>query len=161
MADPVELTVNGVARHVGGDPDRPLLDVLRCDLGLTATRFGCGEGLCGACTVMADGHAITACNRPIRSMAGRNITTLEGLGEAGRLHPLQQAFIDAQAMQCGYCVSGVIMAAAALLATNPSPSDTETRAALDSNLCRCGAQNRMLRAIARAAAAMRGEDFHG
>jgi nicotinate dehydrogenase subunit A len=161
MADAVELTVNGVARRIGGDHDRMLLDVLRCELALTATRFGCGEGLCGACMVMADGQAVTACNMPIRSMAGRNVTTLEGLGEAGRLHPLQQAFIDEQAMQCGYCISGVIMAAAALLATKPSPSDTEIRAALDNNLCRCGAQNRMLRAIARAAAAMRGEDFHG
>jgi nicotinate dehydrogenase subunit A len=161
MAGAIELTVNGAACAIVGDADRTLLDVLRHELGLTATRFGCGEGHCGACIVIVDGCAVTACATPLWSMTGRSVTTLESLGDAARLHPLQQAFIDEQAMQCGYCVSGVIMAAAALLAANPSPSDTEIRRALENNLCRCGAHNRMLRAILRASATMRGKDFHG
>jgi nicotinate dehydrogenase subunit A len=150
-----EVTVNGVMRQIIGDQDRTLLDALRQDLGLISVHFGCGEGLCGACAVMVDGRPVTSCNTPLWSVAGRSITTLEGLGDADNPHPLQQAFIDEQAMQCGYCISGVIMAAAALLATNPEAGNAEIRAALENNLCRCGAHNRMLRAIARAAAVMR------
>lgn len=132
-----------------------LLDVLRSDFGLTATRFGCGEGLCGACHVIVDGRAVTACNTPVWSIAGKHVTTLEGLGTPDAPHPLQAAFIAAQAMQCGYCVPGILMSAAALLAVNPDPSDAEIRTALERNLCRCGAHNRMIRAILAAASQMK------
>ncbi len=152
----VELTVNGMERCLAGDPQRTLLDALREGLGLRATRFGCGEGLCGACTVIVDGRAITACNTPLWSTAGKTVTTLEGLGDSANPHPLQQAFIDEAAMQCGYCVSGIIMAAAALLAANPDATPADMRAALENNLCRCGAHNRMLRAIERAAVVLKG-----
>jgi nicotinate dehydrogenase subunit A len=161
MASTVAVTVNGVLRAIDNEPGRTLLDALRHELCLTATRFGCGEGLCGACTVISNGRAITACNTPLWSVAGHQVTTLEGLGDAARPHPLQQAFIDEQAMQCGYCVSGIIMAAAALLATRPDASALDIRAALENNLCRCGAHNRMLRAIMRAAVMMRSEAADG
>jgi nicotinate dehydrogenase subunit A len=161
MTHTVELTVNGTARVIEDDADRTLLDALRTGLGLTAARFGCGEGLCGACTVMVDGRAVTACNTPLRSMAGCKITTLEGLGHGSQLHPLQQAFIDEQAMQCGYCISGIIMAAAVLLEMNPEPTDGQIRAALENNLCRCGAHNRILRAIALAATRVQSDASHG
>jgi nicotinate dehydrogenase subunit A len=160
MPGAIDLTVNGKGHSLSGDADRPLIDALRHDLGLTATRFGCGEGLCGACHVLVDGRAVTACNTPLWSAAGRTVVTLEGLGDAADPHPLQLAFIDEQAMQCGYCISGIIISAAALLAINPSPTDHEIRAALDGNLCRCGSHNRILRAIHRAAAAMRGQAAH-
>ncbi|MGL4635387.1 MAG: (2Fe-2S)-binding protein [Beijerinckiaceae bacterium] len=155
------LIVNGLARQISSDPDRTLLDVLRTDLDLKATRFGCGEGLCGACTVIVDGRAVTTCNTPLWSVEGKSITTLEGLGSEIKPHPLQQAFIDAQAMQCGYCVSGIIMSAAALLMAKPEASDYDIRTALENNLCRCGAHNRMLRAITKAAADLRGEAARG
>jgi nicotinate dehydrogenase subunit A len=157
MPESVSFTVNGVDRVVSGAPDRSLLDILRHGLGLTAARFGCGEGQCGACMVIVDGRAVTACNMPAWSLSGKSVKTLEGLGDAARPHPLQQAFIDEQAMQCGYCVSGIIMAAAALLARQPAASDDDIRAALDHNLCRCGAHNRMLRAIERAASIMKSD----
>jgi nicotinate dehydrogenase subunit A len=151
----VALTVNGV-RHAFDDPSSlSLLDVLRGRLGLTATRFGCGQGHCGACHVLVDGKAVASCATPVWSLDGRAVTTLEGLGDEAHPHPLQVAFIDEQAMQCGYCISGVIMTAAALLADNPDPSDVEMRAALDGNLCRCGSHNRILRAVRKAAAQMR------
>jgi nicotinate dehydrogenase subunit A len=155
MAVTFDLTVNGDLHSIAGDPDRPLLDALRHDLGLTASRFGCGEGLCGACHVLVDGRAVAACSTPLWSVAGKTVVTLEGLGHASDPHPLQQAFVDEQAMQCGYCISGIIISAAALLAVNSGPSDQEIRAALDGNLCRCGSHNRILRAIHRAAAVMR------
>jgi nicotinate dehydrogenase subunit A len=151
----VELMVNGFRTSLAGDADRPLLDALRHDLGLTASRFGCGEGLCGACHVIVDGRVVTACDTPLSSLAGRSVITLEGLGSAEAPHPLQEAFIAEQAMQCGYCISGVIISAAALLAANSDPSDLEIRQALQRNLCRCGSHNRMLRAIRRAAAMLR------
>jgi nicotinate dehydrogenase subunit A len=160
MASALALTVNGQQQVFDGDPDRPLLDVLRSTLGLSATRFGCGEGACGACHVLVDGRAVTACNTPLWSLAGRRITTLEGLAEGDRMHPLQQAFIDEQAMQCGYCISGIIISAAALLAVNPDPSDAEVCLALDGNLCRCGSHNRIVRAVLRAAAVMRNRASH-
>jgi nicotinate dehydrogenase subunit A len=151
---PVAFSVNAEPRQCS-QPDRMLLDVLRADLGLTATRFGCGEGLCGACHVVVDGRAIPACNTPVWSIAGKDVTTLEGLGTRDAPHPLQEAFIAMQAMQCGYCISGILMSAAALLQANPAPSEADVRAALDPNLCRCGAHNRMVRAVLHAAAGLR------
>jgi nicotinate dehydrogenase subunit A len=152
MADPVRLSVNGVERALAADPDTPLLYVLRNDLGLKGTRFGCGSGQCGACFVLIEGRAAPACDTPLWSAAGKQITTVEGLGKGGSLHPLQQAFIAEQAAQCGYCTSGILISAAALLAGNPRPTESEVRAALDRNLCRCGSHNRMVRAVLRASA---------
>lgn len=151
MTETVRLRVNGQERSVEAPPDTPLLSVLRETLGLTATRFGCGANQCGACHVLLDGHAVAACDTPLWSVAGKDVTTVEGLGTAERPHPLQQAFIDEQAMQCGYCISGILMSAAALLQRNPHPSEDDVRAALDRNLCRCGAHNRIVRAVLRAA----------
>jgi nicotinate dehydrogenase subunit A len=150
----VELRVNGVA-HRCDDAGRNLLDVLRNDCGLTATRFGCGEGACGACHVIVEGHVIAACNTPVWAVAGKAVTTLEGLGSPEKPHPLQEAFVAEQAMQCGYCVSGILMSAAHLLMTNPDAADSDIRAALDRHLCRCGAHNRILRAIRLAADRMK------
>jgi nicotinate dehydrogenase subunit A len=149
------LTVNGTGRTLAAAPDTMLLDVLRGELGLKAARFGCGEGLCGSCRVLVDGHAVASCNTPLWSVAGRAITTPEGLGTAEAPHPVQAALIAEQAAQCGYCISGIVVSAAALLAQTPDPDDAAIRAALDPNLCRCGAHNRILRAVRRAAVAMR------
>ena len=151
MSGVVELNVNGVNRAVTAGPDQPLLGVLREDLGLTGCKISCGEGACGACTVLVDDQVTRACITPIGSVAGRSVRTVEGLEEAGRLHPLQQAFLDAGAFQCGYCTPGMIMGAHALLQQNSQPSDGEIRAALDGNLCRCGSHNRIVRAVQRAA----------
>jgi nicotinate dehydrogenase subunit A len=151
----ISLTVNGKRHEVDVPESTPLLYVLRNDLGLKGTRFGCGTGHCGACHVHLDGHTVAACDTPLWSAAGKTVTTVEGLAKDGVPHPLQQAFLDEQAAQCGYCVSGIIMTAAGLLAANPSPSDAALRSALDRNLCRCGAHTRMLRAIKQAAEAMR------
>lgn len=148
------LRVNGVERQVPAGPDTPLLYVLRNDLGLKGTRFGCGEGHCGACTVLLDGRAVQSCDVPLWSAQGHDITTVEGIGDGTTLHPVQQAFIDHQAAQCGYCSNGIVMAAVALLDRVPDPTDDEIRTALDRNLCRCGAHVRVLRAIRSAAAAM-------
>jgi len=148
---PVRFSVNGVAQHIDAAPGTPLLAVLRDTLGLTGTRFGCGSGQCGACFVLIDKHAIAACDTPLWAVADKDVTTIEGLGTAEAPHPLQAAFIAEQAMQCGYCASGIIISAAALLAANPAPTDTDVRTALDRNLCRCGAHNRMVRAVLRAA----------
>jgi nicotinate dehydrogenase subunit A len=146
------LTVNGAESSLEADPDTPLLYALRNELALKGTRFGCGSGQCGACFVLVDGHAVPACNTPLWSVAGKNVTTVEGLAGSGGLHPLQEAFLAEQAAQCGYCTSGILISAAALLAKNPWPTEGEVRAALDRNLCRCGSQNRMVRAVMRAAA---------
>ena len=151
MAEAIRLRVNGADHAVRAHPDTPLLYVLRNDLGLKGTRFGCGNGECGACYVMMDGRAVASCDTPLWSAAGKDIVTVEGLGREGSLHPLQQAFIDEQAAQCGYCASGIMMSAAALLANNAAPTETEIRAALDKNLCRCGTHNRIVRAVQRAA----------
>jgi nicotinate dehydrogenase subunit A len=148
MARAIELTVNGRRRRVTAAPDAPLLLVLRNDLGLRGPKFGCGLGQCGACAVHLDGVAVPSCVTPLSEAAGRSVVTIEGLG-GGRLHPLQQAFLDEQAAQCGYCTSGIIMTAAALLARKPRATEAEVRAALDGNLCRCGAHLRVLRAIRR------------
>jgi nicotinate dehydrogenase subunit A len=151
MAETARLRVNGVEREITADPVTPLLSILRGTLGLTAAHFGCGANQCGACFVLIDGHAVASCDTPLWAAAGKDITTLEGLGTLDAPHPLQRAFIAEQAMQCGYCISGIIMAAAALLERNPNPSEAEVREALDRNLCRCGAHNRIVRAVLRAA----------
>lgn len=149
----VRLRVNGVDRVVEADPETPLLSALRGPLGLMGTRFGCGLNQCGACNVLVDGRAVASCDLPLSAAAGKDVTTVEGLGSPERPHPLQSAFIAEQAMQCGYCISGILISAAALLRRNPDPSEAEVRAALDRNLCRCGAHNRMVRAVLRAAKA--------
>lgn len=151
----IELRVNGASHRLELDPGVPLLFVLRNDLGLLSPKLGCGVEQCGACTVLVGGAAVQACGLPVGRVGDREVITLEGLAEAGHLHPLQQAFLDEQAAQCAYCVPGVLMAAAALLAWNDDPSDDDVRRALSGNLCRCGAHPRMLRAIARAAREMR------
>ena len=141
------LRVNGFARSVDSpDPDKPLLYVLR-DFGLTATKFGCGLGQCGACTVLVDGKAMRSCQMTVDAAKGKSVTTLEGLGTAANPHPLQAAFIAEQVPQCGYCTSGMIMSAAALLAEKPKPTDGDIRTALDGNLCRCGTHVRIVRAV--------------
>ncbi|HYA54717.1 MAG TPA: (2Fe-2S)-binding protein [Thermoplasmata archaeon] len=146
----VRFTVNGTEHSVALDPDRNLLYVLREEIGLTGTKYGCGEGECGACKVLVDGVAVRACQTPLGEVAGRAITTIEGLARESELHPVQQAFIDAGAFQCGFCTPGMIIAAAALLARNSAPTDSEVRAALDGNLCRCGGYLRILDAVQRA-----------
>lgn len=151
MADQVHFRINGVEQTVEVDGGVSLLSVLRGKLGLTAAHFGCGANQCGACNVLVDGQAVASCDTPMWSVAGKQITTLEGLGTPEHPHPLQRAFIAEQAMQCGYCISGILMSAAALLRRNPDPSEAEVRSALDRNLCRCGAHNRIVRAVLRAA----------
>ncbi|HET9662685.1 MAG TPA: (2Fe-2S)-binding protein [Burkholderiales bacterium] len=145
------INVNGAPHSVEADAETPLLYVLRNDLKLKGARFGCGAGQCGACTVIVDGKAVQSCDVPVSAVAGKSVTTIEGIGREGELHPLQRAFIQEQAAQCGYCVSGIIMTAKALLDVNPRPSDAEIKAALVRNLCRCGTHQRILRAIRRAA----------
>jgi nicotinate dehydrogenase subunit A len=147
----IRFRLNGAPIEVDADPDGSLLDLLRGRLALTGPHFGCGSGECGACRVLVGDHAVTSCDTPLWSIGDKEVTTLEGLGSPERPHPLQRAFIAEQAMQCGYCVSGILMSAAALLKQNPKPTEEEVRAALDRNLCRCGSQNRMVRAILRAA----------
>ena len=147
MREAIKLQVNGVERSVDADPATPLLAVLRETLGLTGTHFGCGANQCGACHVMMGEHAVAACDTPLWAAAGKDITTVEGLGTPERPHPLQRAFLAEQAAQCGYCTSGILMTSAALLKRNPDPTDAEVRAALDRNLCRCGAHNRIVRAV--------------
>jgi len=149
------LQVNGQTREVQGDAETPLLYALRNDLGLVGTRYGCGLGQCGACTVIIDGKPVQSCDITVAAVAGKKITTVEALGTVHALHPLQRAFIAEQAAQCGYCASGILMAAKALLDVNPDPSDADIRNALDGNLCRCGTHGRVLRAIKSAAAEMR------
>jgi nicotinate dehydrogenase subunit A len=145
------LSVNGTEHEVSAAADTPLLYVLRNDLGLKAAHFGCGTGQCGACRVLLDGQAVASCDTPLWSAAGKRITTVEGLGDAAHPHPLQRALIAEQAGQCGYCLPGIIISAAALLERKPEPSESEVRAALDQNLCRCGSHNRIVRAVLRAA----------
>ena len=150
----IRFRLNGVETSVDADPDSSLLGILRGQLGMTGAHFGCGANECGACNVLVGDHAVAACDTPLWSVADKDVTTIEGLGSAEAPHPLQRAFIAEQALQCGYCVSGILMSAAALLRQNPKPSDAEVRSALDRNLCRCGSQNRMVRAVLRAAAEM-------
>src|SRR5882757_844276 len=154
MTRSIALNVNGqTARVMVDDPNMPLLYALRNDLGLRGPRFGCGLGQCGACTVHMDGNAVRSCITPLSLVGDRSIVTLEGLGTPEKPHPMQQAFIDEQAVQCGYCINGMIMEAAAFLAKTRNPSEEQIREALASNLCRCGTHLRILRAVKRAAAA--------
>ncbi|WP_027580903.1 (2Fe-2S)-binding protein [Bradyrhizobium sp. Ai1a-2] len=150
----VRFRLNGVEMDVDADTDRSLLDILRGQLGMIGPHFGCGAGECGACNVIVGDRAMSSCDMPLWSVADKDITTPEGLGSANAPHPLQRAFIAEQALQCGYCVSGILMSAAALLKRNPTPSSDEVKEALDRNLCRCGSHNRMVRAVLRAAAEM-------
>jgi nicotinate dehydrogenase subunit A len=149
------LTVNGIAVSVAADPDTPLLDVLRNHLGLVGTRFGCGAEQCGTCMVLVDGRPEKSCGKALSTVSGKTVVTIEGLGTPDRPHPLQRAFLDEQAGQCGYCLSGLLISAKALLDRNPSPSRREIATALDDNICRCGSHPRILRAIERAALLMR------
>ena len=154
MAHSIEVTVNRQLVHLTvDDPNMPVLYALRNDLGLKGPRFGCGLGQCGACTVHIDGDAVRSCTVPVSSVEGRKILTLEGLGTPENLHPLQKAFVEEQAVQCGYCINGMIMQSAALLTKNPRPTDAQIREALAENLCRCGTHARILRAVKRAASA--------
>jgi len=152
----LRLSVNGTEHEISAAADTPLLYVLRNQLGLKAAHFGCGTGECGACKVLIDGHAVASCDTPLWAATGKRITTAEGLGDAASPHPLQSALIAEQAGQCGYCLPGILVSAAALLARKPRPSETEVRAALDDNLCRCGSHNRIVRAVLHAAQAMSG-----
>jgi aerobic-type carbon monoxide dehydrogenase small subunit (CoxS/CutS family) len=147
MARSIEIVVNGVPHSIDAEPDRTLLTALRDDLDLTGTKYGCGEGQCGACTVMIDGLAARSCQTRAAAVAGRKITTVEGLEQHGRLHPLQEAFVEVGAMQCGYCTPGMIVSGAALLAKNANPSDAEILQAMQGNVCRCGAYPRIVDAI--------------
>ncbi len=144
------ITVNGRVSAVTADPETPLLYVLRNELKLKGTRYGCGLGQCGACTVIVEGKAVQSCDVPLSAVAGKSVTTIEGISQGGQLHPLQRAFIGEQAAQCGYCASGIIMAAKALLDSHPRPDEDELRNALKGNLGRCGTHGRILRAIRRA-----------
>jgi aerobic-type carbon monoxide dehydrogenase small subunit (CoxS/CutS family) len=146
----MELRVNHARFQVSGDPNRPLLYVLREELDLTGTKYGCGEGECGACTVLLDGVAHRSCRTSVSSAEGKEITTIEGLADGERLHPLQEAFMDSDAMQCGYCTAGMILSSAALLNKNPRPSKAQIKEALDGNICRCGTYNRIITAVQRA-----------
>ena len=147
----MNLTINGTRRAVQAKPDTPLLYVLRNELGLVGSRFGCGSGQCGACFVLVDGRPMASCDMPVSFAEGKKITTIEGLGSDGELHPVQRALIAEQAAQCGYCMSGIAVAAAALLASNRKPTEQQVREALDKHLCRCGSHNRVIRAVMSAA----------
>src|SRR6185436_15908 len=149
------LDVNGRQHRVQGDPNDSLLTVLRDDLGLTGSKFGCGEGHCGACTVLVDGHAVRSCVARLAAVANRPIATIESLGTPEKLHPVQQAFIEAEAFQCGYCTPGMVMAVVSLLQATPNPTDADIARTLDRNICRCGTFPRIVKAIHAAAARMR------
>lgn len=151
-AKPISFTVNGEKRDVQTDPARPLLDVLREDLHLTGTRFGCGEGDCGACSVLVDGKRVFSCITGVGEVAGKPVQTIEGLAKGDQLHPVQQAFMEEGAFQCAYCTSGMIMAAVALLNEKPHPSDEDVRQGMNGNLCRCCSYTKISAAVRRAAA---------
>lgn len=157
MTGMIEIEVNGTKHATQADPDTPILHVLRNDFGLTATRYGCGAEQCGACVVLVDGAPAYACTLRVADAVGKRVGTVEGLARDGEPHPLQRAFLEEQAAQCGFCVSGMLMRAAALLAAEPSPDAAAVRAALEPQLCRCGSHNRIVRAVLRAAAAMKTE----
>jgi aerobic-type carbon monoxide dehydrogenase small subunit (CoxS/CutS family) len=155
MEKTIKFTVNGESRSVTTEPDRPLLEVLREDLQLTGTKYGCGESQCGACTVLADGVPIRTCVRSVASIADKKITTIEGLSQNGKLHPVQEAFLAENAFQCGYCIPGMIMGAMALLRQKPIPSDDEIRSRMQGHMCRCCGYPNLVKAVHRAAAQMR------
>jgi aerobic-type carbon monoxide dehydrogenase small subunit (CoxS/CutS family) len=150
----MDLVVNGASRRIETDPERPLLWVLRNDLDLTGAKYGCGEGQCGACTVLIDGVAHRSCLTSAGSVVGKEVTTIEGLADGERLHPVQQSFIDCDAMQCGYCTPGMIMQSVALLRKDASPSESEIKQQLEGNICRCGTYNRIVTAVQKAGRAM-------
>jgi aerobic-type carbon monoxide dehydrogenase small subunit (CoxS/CutS family) len=156
MKESIKFKLNGKAVSPSVEPDRPLLWVLRYDLGLTAPKYGCGIGLCGACTVVVDRQATRSCSLAVKTVAGKDVTTLEGLAQNGQLHPLQKAFAEHDALQCGYCTPGMLMNAYGLLLKNPSPSRSEIIQEMEGNLCRCGAHTRIIQAIQTAAKAMGG-----
>lgn len=156
MPRTIEIVVNGAHHSVDADPDRTLLTVLRDELDLTGTKYGCGEGQCGACTVMIDGLAARSCQTRAAAVGGRRITTIEGLEQHGRLHPLQEAFLETGGMQCGYCTPGMIVSGVALLGKNPRPSDAEIVQAMQGNVCRCGAYPRIVAAVRLASSRMKG-----
>lgn len=153
-----EINVNGARLRVDADPERSLLSVLRDDLDLTGTKYGCGEGQCGACTVLVDGSAVRSCLTPVGSVAGKQVTTIEGLERNGQLHPLQEAFLESGALQCGYCTPGMIMSGVALLRKNPNPTPKEVARFMEGNICRCGTYPRIIAAIIKAAEALRREN---
>lgn len=146
----MDLLINGVQTRVSVDPNRPLLFVLRNELDYTGAKYGCGEGQCGACTVLIDGVAHRSCRTPVASVAGKEITTIEGLADGDKLHPVQEAFIECDAMQCGYCTTGMILSSVALLRKNPSATEAQIKEGLEGNVCRCGTYNRILAAVQRA-----------
>lgn len=152
---PISITVNGLFHEVSAEAETPLLYVLRNETGCKGVRYGCGLGQCGTCTVIIEGKPVQSCDVPVSAVAGKSITTIEGIGTVDHPHPLQRAFIEEQAAQCGYCATGIIMSAKALLDANNSPTDVELKQALSKNLCRCGTHQRIMRAIKRAAAEMR------
>lgn len=156
MAETIAFTLNGRPVSVTTDGQRPLLWVLRTDLGLTGTKFGCGQAHCGACTVLVDNKAVCSCVYPVRNAGGREVRTIEGLSNNGELHPLQKAFVEHDALQCGFCTPGMILTAYSLLRENPQPTREEIIEAMDQNLCRCGAHTRIVDAIQAAATAMKG-----
>lgn len=156
MKEEIKFEINGTPRKIAVDGDRTLLWVLRNDLGLTGTKYGCGEGLCGACTVLIDDEAVRSCHTAVREIRGKKVVTIEGLATGGKLHPLQKAFMANDALQCGYCTPGMILQATALLRQNPEPSTSDIIDAMEYNLCRCGAYNRIVRAIQAAALQMKG-----
>ncbi|HKV26427.1 MAG TPA: (2Fe-2S)-binding protein [Candidatus Acidoferrum sp.] len=154
MAKPIELKINGKSYSVSSPPDTILLSVLRDDLGLTGTKYGCGEGQCGACTVLLNGSPRRSCQISVGAAASKSITTIEGLEKEGRLHPVQEAFVDAGAFQCAYCTSGMIMSSVGLLSSNPNPSSAEIVQYLQGNICRCGTHPRIIDAVHKAAKAL-------
>src|SRR5947199_3112142 len=156
MANVTELNVNGARRRIDADAERPLLSVLRDDLDLTGSKYGCGEGRCGACTVLINGRATRSCITAVGDCADKQITTIEGLERGGKLHPLQTAFLDAGALQCGYCTCGMIMAGVALLHKNPTPTTRDIVRAMEGNVCRCGTYSRIILAILQAAKELKG-----
>jgi len=156
MKEEIQFTINGTTRNISVGGDRALLWVLRNELGLTGTKYGCGEGLCGACTVLIDDEAVRSCHMSIRGIRGKQVITIEGLSGGGELHPVQKAFMAHDALQCGYCTPGMILHATAFLRQNPEPSAIDIVDAMEDNLCRCGAHNRIVRAIQAAASEMKG-----
>ena len=151
MPQAIQFLLNGQSTEIDVDPRRPLLWVLRTDLGLTGTKYGCGERECGSCTVLLDGRPVYSCRTPVRSVQGREVTTIEGLEKDGKLHPVQQAFADHDALQCGFCTPGLIMGAVGFLQRNPDPTPEEIREGLEGHLCRCGTHVRVIQAVQAAA----------
>jgi aerobic-type carbon monoxide dehydrogenase small subunit (CoxS/CutS family) len=156
----IRFTLNGKPVSLAANPERMLLWVLRTDLGLTGTKFGCGEGFCGACTVVVNGQAVRSCQTPLKTIEGKTVLTIEGLEKNGRLHPLQEAFMKHDALQCGYCTPGMILTAYSLLQSNPKPAEKDILDALEDNFCRCGAHTRIVLAVKEAAAALQGAGSH-